>query len=79
VILLDELKKLQTKPKNVLTVERSDIIGSALPYFKMPGCEYSPLEIVITTEGVKEQYTDLGKYSQWAPVDSGDREAINRV
>lgn len=59
--VLDDLRDMRKKGKNNLQVERNKVLEIGLAYFKQDDCEFSPLEITFTTDGVLEDCIDLGK------------------
>lgn len=59
--VLNDIRDMRKNGKSYLQVERNKVLEIGLAYFKQDGCEFSPLEITFTTDGVLEDCIDLGK------------------
>ena len=59
--VIADIKRLQTERITTIDVEREDILGVAMGYFKTPGCELRPLAVNMKTDGLQESINDRGE------------------
>lgn len=58
--IVDNIKRMQTGRKKMISVDREDVLSVMFPYLKQPHSELSPLDISFECDGVSERAVDLG-------------------